>query len=243
MFAIYKREIQSFFTSPIGYMVIGLFLVFSGLFLWVFKGQFNVFDYGFADLSNFFAFAPWIFLFLIPAITMKSFSEERKTGTLELLLIKPISHWKLVLGKFFGTFTLVLIALIPTLLYVYTVSELGTTTGNLDLGVVFGSYFGLCFLMISYTAIGLFASSITQNQIVAFLLSIILCFVCFYGFEGISTMFSDGSTAVGIASLGMKSHFESIGRGVLDTRDFVYFIGLTIFFLYLTVVQLKNLNQ
>jgi len=243
MFAIYKREIQSFFASPIGYMVIGLFLIFSGLFLWVFKGQFNVFDYGFADLSKFFAFAPWIFLFLIPAITMKSFSEERKTGTLELLFIKPIPLWKMVLGKFLGTLTLVVIALLPTLLYVYTVSELGTTVGNIDMGVVLGSYFGLCFLVASYTAIGLFASSITQNQIVAFLMAIILCFICFYGFEGVSTLFSDGNTAVTVASFGMKSHFESVARGVIDTRDLIYFIGLTVFFLYLTVVQLKNLNQ
>mgnify|MGYP000079558119 FL=1 len=243
MFAIYKREIQSFFASPIGYMVIGLFLIFSGLFLWVFKGQFNVFDYGFADLSKFFAFAPWIFLFLIPAITMKSFSEERKTGTLELLFIKPIPLWKMVLGKFLGTLTLVIIALLPTLLYVYTVSELGTTVRNIDMGVVLGSYFGLCFLVASYTAIGLFASTITQNQIVAFLLAIILCFTCFYGFEGVSTLFSEGNTAVTISSFGMKSHFESVARGVIDTRDLIYFIGLTVFFLYLTVVQLKNLNQ
>ncbi|SFW26043.1 gliding motility-associated ABC transporter permease subunit GldF [Cellulophaga fucicola] len=243
MYAIYKREIQSFFTSPIGYMVIGLFLIFSGLFLWVFKGEYNIFDYGFADLSSFFFLVPWVFLFLIPAITMKSFSEERKTGTLELLFIKPISLWQTVFGKFLGTLTLVVIAIIPTFLYVYTLSELGTTVGNLDMGVVFGSYFGLLFLMSSYTAIGIFASTLSQNQIVAFLLALILCFVCFYGFQGISTLFTEGNTAVAVASLGMKAHFESIARGVIDTRDLVYFITLTVFFLFLTVVQLKNLNR
>ncbi|MDO6852894.1 gliding motility-associated ABC transporter permease subunit GldF [Cellulophaga lytica] len=243
MYAIYKREIQSFFTSPIGYMVIGLFLIFCGLFLWVFKGEYNVFDYGFADLSNFFFLVPWVFLFLIPAITMKSFSEERKTGTLELLFIKPISLWQTVIGKFLGTLTLVIIAIIPTFLYVYSLSQLGQTIGNIDMGVVFGSYFGLLFLMASYTAIGIFASTLSQNQIVAFLLALILCFTCFYGFQGISTLFTDGSTSVAIASLGMKAHFESIARGVIDTRDLIYFISLTVFFLFLTVVQLKNLNQ
>ncbi|PKB44063.1 protein involved in gliding motility GldF [Cellulophaga sp. RHA19] len=243
MYAIYKREIQSFFTSPIGYMVIGLFLIFSGLFLWVFKGEYNIFDYGFADLSNFFFLVPWIFLFLIPAITMKSFSEERKTGTLELLFIKPISLWQTVLGKFLGTLTLVIIAIIPTFLYVYSLSQLGQTVGNIDMGVVFGSYFGLLFLMASYTAIGIFASTLSQNQIVAFLLALILCFVYFYGFQGISTLFTDGGTSVAIASLGMKAHFESIARGVIDTRDLIYFISLTVFFLFLTVIQLKNLNQ
>ncbi|ADY31017.1 MULTISPECIES: gliding motility-associated ABC transporter permease subunit GldF [Cellulophaga] len=243
MYAIYKREIQSFFTSPIGYMVIGLFLIFCGLFLWVFKGEYNVFDYGFADLSNFFFLVPWVFLFLIPAITMKSFSEERKTGTLELLFIKPISLWQTVIGKFLGTLTLVIIAIIPTFLYVYSLSQLGQTIGNIDMGVVFGSYFGLLFLMASYTAIGIFASTLSQNQIVAFLLALILCFACFYGFQGISTLFTDGSTSVAIASLGMKAHFESIARGVIDTRDLIYFISLTVFFLFLTVVQLKNLNQ
>lgn len=243
MYAIYKREIQSFFTSPIGYMVIGLFLIFCGLFLWVFKGEYNIFDYGFADLSNFFFLVPWVFLFLIPAITMKSFSEERKTGTLELLFIKPISLWQTVIGKFLGTLTLVIIAIIPTFLYVYSLSQLGQTIGNIDMGVVFGSYFGLLFLMASYTAIGIFASTLSQNQIVAFLLALILCFACFYGFQGISTLFTDGSTSVAIASLGMKAHFESIARGVIDTRDLIYFISLTVFFLFLTVVQLKNLNQ
>ncbi|MCK0157134.1 gliding motility-associated ABC transporter permease subunit GldF [Cellulophaga sp. F20128] len=243
MYAIYKREIQSFFTSPIGYMVIGLFLIFSGLFLWVFKGDYNIFDYGFADLSNFFFLAPWVFLFLVPAITMKSFSEERKSGTLELLFIKPISLWNTVLGKFFGTLTLVVIAIIPTFIYVYAISQLGTTIGNIDMGVVIGSYFGLFFLMASYTAIGVFASTLTQNQIVAFLLGLILCFVFFYGFQGISTLFEEGNLVVTTASFGMKAHFESIARGVLDTRDLVYFSGLTIFFLFLTVVQLKRLNQ
>lgn len=241
MLAIFKREIQSFFNSPIGYMVVGLFLVLNGLFLWVFKGPFNIFDYGFADLSNFFLLAPWVFLFLIPAITMKSFSEEKKLGTLELLFIKPLSIWQTVLGKFLGTFVLALIALIPTLLYVYTVSELGTIKGNLDMGLVLGSYFGTVFLMACYTSIGLFASTLSENQIVAFIIGLVLCFVFYYGFEGISTLVTSGRSSYSWQVLGMKYHFESIARGVLDTRDLIYFLSVTLFFLFLTVSQLTNM--
>ena len=240
MLAIFKREIRSFFTSVTGYLVIGLFLALNGLFLWVFKGPFNIFDYGFADLSNFFLLAPWVFLFLIPAIAMKSFSEERKSGTLELLFIKPIGLWQTVLGKFLGTFTLGLIVLLPTLLYVFTVSQLGTTVGNLDMGLVIGSYFGTLFLMGCYTAVGLFASTLSENQIVAFIVGVLLCFMLYYGFEGLSTLFVDDQAVIFLQNLGMKHHFESIAKGVLDTRDLIYFISLTAFFLFLSVVQLKN---
>lgn len=243
MLAIFKREIQSFFTSPIGYMVIALFLVLNGLFLWVFKGPFNIFEYGFADLGNFFLLAPWVFLFLIPAITMKSFSEEKKLGTLELLFIKPLTLWQTVLGKFMGTFILAVIAIFPTLLYVFCISQLGTTVGNLDMGLVLGSYFGLLFLVVGYTAIGLFSSTLSENQIVSFIIGMVLCFLIYYGFEGLSTLFASGSASLVVQNLGMKAHFDGIARGVMDTRDLVYFIGLTVFFLFLTVVQLKNSNR
>ncbi len=243
MLSIFKREIRSFFTSPIGYLVIGLFLVLNGLFLWVFKGPFNIFDAGFADMGSFFLLSPWVFLFLIPAITMRSFSEEKKIGTLELLFIKPISIWNMVLGKFLGTFCLAIIALLPTLLYVYTLSELGSTVGNIDLGLVMGSYFGTLFLIACYTCIGLFTSTLSENQIVAFLLGMLCCFAFYYGFEGVASLFSEGETTIFIQKLGMKAHFESIARGVLDTRDLVYFVSLSTFFLFLTVVQLKQLNN
>ena len=240
MLAVFKREIQSFFTSPVGYLAVGLFLILTGLFLWVFKGQYNIFEYGFADLSKFFLLAPWVFLFLIPAITMKSFSEEKKLGTLELLFIKPIGLWPTVLGKFFGTVLLALIAIVPTVLYAYSISQLGTTPGNLDTGLALGSYFGLFFLVTSYTAIGLFCSTLTENQIVAFILGIVLCFLLYYGFQGLSTLFSSGDAALLVQRLGMKEHFESVAGGVLDTRDLVYFCSLTGFFLFLAVFQLKN---
>ncbi len=243
MLAIFKREIQSFFTSSIGYLTIGLFLSLNGLFLWVFKGRFNIFEYGFADLGNFFLLAPWVFLFLIPAITMKSFSEEKKLGTLELLLIKPIGLRHLVLGKFLGAFALVLIALFPTSLYAYTVSQLGTTVGNLDTGLVIGSYLGMVFLVACYVAIGLFASTLSENQIVAFIVAVLLCFFLFYGFEGISTLFPEGNTAIVVKDLGMQAHFDGIARGVVDTRDLVYFVSVAAFFLFLTTLQLKYSNN
>lgn len=243
MLAIFKRELTSFFSSPIGYLVIGLFLVLNGVFLWVFKGPFNIFEYGFADLSKLFLLAPWVFLFLIPAISMRSFSEERKLGTLELLFIKPVSIWHTVIGKFMGTLVLALIAIVPTLLYVFAISALGSTVGNLDIGLVWGSYFGLLFLVASYTAIGLFASAITDNQIVAFLIGVLLCFALYYGFEAVGTLFSAGNTALFIEQFGMKSHFESVASGVVNTKDLIYFISLAIFFLYMTVYHLSNLER
>ncbi|WP_394972425.1 gliding motility-associated ABC transporter permease subunit GldF [uncultured Croceitalea sp.] len=243
MLAIFKKEIQSFFTSPIGYLIIGLFLLLNGLFLWVFKGEFNILDYGFADLSNFFLLVPWVFLFLIPAIAMKSFSEEQKLGTLELLLIKPITTGKVVLGKFWGVSALCIIAVFPTIIYVFAISDLGLVNGNYDVGIILGSYFGLLFLIATYASIGIFASSLSDNQILSFILAIVISFAIFYGFEALASVFSNGNTQELIKTLGAKSHFESIARGIIDTRDIVYFLALTIFFLYLTNIRLKNLSK
>ena len=236
MFAILKKEINSFFASPIGYLVIGVFLLLNGLFLWVFKGEFNILDYGFADLSAFFLLAPWILMFLIPAVTMRSFADEKKQGTLELLLTKPISHLNIVLGKYFGAFVLILISLTPTLLYVFTVYQLGNPVGNLDMGSTLGSYFGLLFLIAAYTAIGIFTSSLSDNQIVAFIIAVVLCLLFYIGFEGISEFTSSNF----IEQLGMNIHFKSMSRGVLDTRDIIYFISLTIFFLILTKLNINK---
>ncbi|WP_370476466.1 gliding motility-associated ABC transporter permease subunit GldF [Tamlana flava] len=236
MLAILKKEINSFFASPIGYLVIGIFLVVNGLFLWLFKGDFNILNYGFADLSSFFLLAPWILLFLIPAVTMRSFSDEKKQGTLELLLTKPISAFNIVLGKYFGAFILIIIALIPTLLYAYTVYELGNPVGNLDMGSTLGSYFGLLFLVAAYTSIGVFASTLSDNQIVAFIVGVFICFFFYIGFEGIA----DYTSSNFVEQLGMNAHFKSMGRGVLDTRDIVYFLSITMFFLMLTKLKLNT---
>ena len=242
MFSILKKEIHSFFASPIGYLVIAVFLLLNGLFLWLFKGDFNILDNGFADLSSFFLISPWIFIFLIPAVTMRSFSDEKKQGTMELLLTKPISSLQIVLGKYFGALILVLIAIIPTLLYVYTIYELGNPEGNLDLGSIMGSYIGLLFLAASYCAIGIFASTLSDNQIVAFIIAVFLCFFFYFGFEGLANyrLFGD---AFYIEKLGMDFHFKSMERGVLDTRDLLYFLSVTAFFIVLTKLNIKKQSK
>lgn len=239
MLAILKKEINTFFASPIGYLVIAVFLVLNGLFLWLFKGEFNILDSGFADLTAFFLLAPWILIFLIPAVTMRSFSDEKKQGTLELLLTKPISSLQIVLGKYFGAFILVVIALVPTLLYVYTISSLESQEGSLDVGSLMGSYIGLLFLVASYTAIGVFASSLSDNQIVAFIIAVFICFFFYFGFEGLSNykLFGDG---LYLEKLGMEHHFKSMSRGVLDTRDMLYFLSVTAFFIILTQLNLHK---
>ncbi|HLW32190.1 MAG TPA: ABC transporter permease subunit, partial [Aequorivita sp.] len=168
MFAIIKREISAFFSSTIGYLVIAVFLLINGLFLFVFSGTYNILNSGFADLSPYFELAPWVLLFLIPAVCMRAFSDEMKMGTLELLLTKPVSLRSIVLGKYFGAVILILIAIAPTLFYILTISELGNPSGNWDVGSTIGSFIGLLFLVLAYTAIGIFSSTLSQNQIVAF---------------------------------------------------------------------------
>ncbi len=234
MLTIIKREINSFFSSTIGYLVIAVFLVINGVFLWVFSGNFNILDSGFADLSPYFELAPWVLLFLIPAVCMRAFSDEMKMGTLELLLTKPISLKQIVLGKYFGAVILIVIALIPTILYIFTISELGNPPGNWDVGSTIGSYIGLLFLVFAYTSIGIFSSTLSQNQIVAFIIAVFLCFALYYGFEGFT------SSAFDISNLGMKAHFDSVARGVLDTRDLIYFLSVTVFFIALTILKLKK---
>ena len=241
MKSILLREIKSFFGSPIGYLVIAIFLLLNGLFLWVFEGDFNIPNSGFADLSPFFTLAPWILIFLIPAVTMRSFSDEKKQGTIELLFTKPLSIWQIVNGKFLGAFLLILIAIIPTLLYVFVLSSLGNPEGNLDFGSTLGSYFGLLFLIGAYTSIGIFTSTLSENQIVAFIISVFLCFVFYFGFDGISSF--AGSFDLLVSSIGMDYHFKSMSRGVLDTRDILYFISITVLFLSFTVYKLKSLKS
>lgn len=238
MKSIILREIKSFFGSPVGYLVIGVFLIVNGLFLWVFEGDYNILNSGFADLSPFFTLAPWILIFLIPAVTMRSFSDERKQGTMELLLTKPLSIWEIVNGKFLGALLLIVLAIIPTLIYVKVISDLGLPEGNIDLGSTIGSYFGLLFLIAAYSSIGIFTSTLSENQIVSFIIAVFLCFFFYYGFEAVAALFPGFSQI--IAVFGMQNHFKSISRGVIDTRDVLYFISITILFLSLTVYQLKT---
>ena len=236
MLAILKKELNSFFSTSIGYLVIGVFLALTSLFLWVFKGEFNILDAGFADMNSFFFIAPWFFLFLIPAITMRSFSDEFRLGTIEILKTKPISNWQIVLGKYFGALLLILLALLPTLVYAFSIQNLGGEIGSLDSGSTIGSYIGILFLASTYTSIGLFTSTLSNNQIVAFILAVLICLFMYYGFDALA----DINLVDGIQNLGMKAHFNSISRGVIDTRDLIYFISTTVFFLFLTQLKLAQ---
>jgi ABC-2 type transport system permease protein len=241
MKSIVFREIKSFFGSPIGYLVIALFLIGNGLFLWVFEGEYNILKTGFADLTPFFNLAPWILIFLIPAVTMRSFSDEKKQGTLELLLTKPISLWEIVNGKFLGAFLLIVMAILPTFIYVAVIYNLGAPEGNIDMGSTLGSYFGLLFLIGAYSAIGIFTSSISENQIVCFIIAVFLCFFFYFGFEGLASIVPSFSSI--IAYFGMQDHYKSMSRGVIDTRDVIYFVSVAVLFLSFTVFNLKSIKS
>ncbi len=238
MIAILKKELNSFFSTPIGYLVIAVFLVINGLFLWVFEGDFNILNAGFADLNSFFFLAPWIFIFLIPAITMRMFSDEYNTGTIEILKTKPITDWQLIFGKYFASLILIIIAVLPTLIYVYSIGELGTPSYNFDAGSMIGSYIGLLFLASTYIAIGLFSSILSSNQIIAFIIAVCISLFLYAGFEAMDSLF--GNLEYKVQKTGMKAHFNSIARGVIDTRDLIYFLSLSGFFLILTKFRLER---
>jgi ABC-2 type transport system permease protein len=240
MFALLKKEINSFLSSLIGYLVICVFLFSIGLYMWVFKGSSNIIDAGFANIDTLFIMAPWVFMFLIPGITMRMFSDERKTGTIELLLTRPLSDLTIVLAKYFAGLILVIFSLIPTLVYYYSVYELGIVKGNIDTGGMWGSYIGLLFLGAGFVSIGVFASSLTENQIVAFIISLSLCFFCYVGFESIASFELLGSIDNIILLLGINEHYISMSRGVIDTRDVIYFLSLIAFFVLLTKVKLES---
>lgn len=241
MKSIVLREIKSFFGSPIGYLVIAIFLIINGLFLWIFEGEYNILNTGFADLTPFFTLAPWILIFLIPAVTMRSFSDEKKQGTLELLLTKPLSIWQIVNGKFLGALLLIVMSIIPTFIYVAVISSLGMPEGNIDMGSTIGSYFGLLFLIAGYTSIGIFTSTLSDNQIVAFIVAVFLCFFLYFGFGGLATVLPTISNF--ISALGMQDHYKSMSRGVIDSRDAIYFISITVLFLSFTVYNLKSFKS
>ncbi len=234
MFALLKKEINGFLSSLIGYLVIAVFLLITSMFLWVFPNEFNILDYGFANLDGLFILAPFVFLFLVPAITMRSFADERRTGTIEILLTKPLTDQQIVLAKFLSSLILVGFALLPTLIYFFTVYQLGMPQGNLDMGGIWGSYIGLFFLGASFVSIGLFSSSLTDNQIIAFILSVFLSGFVYIGFEFIYSLSWFGPVDLFIKSLGISAHYSSMSRGVIDTRDLVYFLSLIALFLSLT---------
>lgn len=239
MLAIVKNEFRSFFSQLTGYLIIGIFLVVCGLVLWVFQGPYNIPENGFADLSGFFLLAPFVLLLLIPAVTMRSFAEERRTGTFELLMIKPLSTWQIVLGKFMGCLIVSLLAIIPTLVYIASIDAMKVEGQQIEAGVILGSYLGLCFLLMVYTALGVLASSLSSNQVVAFLIAVMLCWLMYSGLEALAHLFS-GPIFLLIRDMGLKSHYDSIARGILIFKDVIYFISITVFVLYLSVLQIRT---
>ena len=240
MRALFMKEISGFFSSLSGYLVIVVFLLLNSLFMWIVPGQFNVIENGYASLDSLFAIAPWVFLFLVPAITMRMISEEKRTGTLELLNTRPVTELQIILAKFLASWTLVLFSLLPTLIYFWSVSRLGSPQGNMDMGGTWGSYIGLLFLGGIYAAIGVFASSLSGNQIVAFILAVSLSFLMYMGFEFLSGVAESGTTVFLVSRLGISYHYNSISRGVIDSRDMLYFAGVILLFIVGTRTVLQS---
>ena len=238
--SLYIREIFGFLSSLIGYNVKGVFLIITGLFLWVFPLDFNVMELGYANIDGLFMLSPFVFLFIVPALTMKSFAEERRTGTIEILLTKPISDMQIVLAKFFAYWTLLFIALLPTLFYFYSVYQLGYPKGNIDQGGMWGSYIGLLMLGGSFVSIGIMASTLTDNQIVSFIIAVFLSLIMYLGFDFIYSLDFFGSFSLFIKSLGINHHYSSISRGVIDSRDVIYFISVISVFLLSARLSLQS---
>jgi ABC-2 type transport system permease protein len=240
MFTLFRKEILSFLNSLIGYVAIIVFLAINGLFLWVFPAGFNIIDFGYASLDNLFVLAPFVFLFLVPAITMRSFADEKKSGTIEILITRPITDFQIILAKYLASVTLVIFSLLPTLIYVFSVYQLGLPKGNLDFGGLWGSYIGLLFLASAFTSIGLFVSSVTDNQIVAFISGLVICGFAYMGFDLIADMTFIGKAGLFVSSLGIQEHYSSMSRGVIDTRDVIYFLSLIAVFFLLSKISLES---
>ena len=238
MLSIFKKEINLFFSSLLGSIAIGVVLVLTGLVMWVFPHS-NVLDYGFATMDGFFRAAPYILMILIPAITMRSFAEERQTGTIELLVTRPLSDLSIIMGKYLASLLLVAVAVLPTLVYYYTIHTLGDPVGNIDAGGVAGSYIGLLFLAGSFVAIGLFASAITRNQIVAFVLAVLLSLTLYEAFGELSKLpiFFAKSDDI-VDQIGIGYHYTSISKGKIDSRDVIYFLSIIAAFVGMTKVAL-----
>jgi len=240
MFTLFKKEINGFLNSLIGYIVVLVFLLVTGLFLWVLPVESNIFDFGYASIDGLFILAPFVFLFLIPAITMRSFADEKKSGMLELLMTQPLTDLQVILAKYFAGVALVLFSLIPTLIYYFTVYNLGFPPGNIDSGGMWGSYIGLFFLGSAFVAIGIFASSVSDNQIVSFVIAVFLCAFTYMGFELFYTFILSGKAGLMVQSFGLNAHYSSMSRGVVDTRDLIYFISVTVLFVLLTKISLES---
>jgi ABC-2 type transport system permease protein len=252
MLVILQKEIRSFFSSLIAYIVVGAFLIAMGMMVWVLDiGGLTILNYGYADLNKFFMVSPFIFMFLIPAITMRSFAEEKKTGTIELLFTRPLTDWNIILGKYFAACILLVFALLPTFIYFYSVYDLSMVEikdknnlvvlkTTMDVAGIAGSYIGLLLLGMTFTAIGIFSSSITKDQIVAFVLAVFLCFVLYFGFEGLSRLDETADWAYFVKQIGIDFHYTALSKGLIDSRNIIYFVSAITLMLFSTKIVLES---
>ncbi len=242
MIVLFRKEINQFFRSITGLLTIVIFLMVNGLFMWIFSGDFNVLDFGYANMDSFFMLSPILFLIFIPAICMRLFSEEYRSGTMEVLLTKPISIWNMVVSKYLAANVLVLFSILPTLIYFISIYFLGETIGNLDVGGIIGSYLGLFMLSSAFIAIGIFTSAISSNQVVAFLIAIICNAIVYYGFGILSEVTFFQNWDLLIRNLGIAIHYNVMSKGVIGSRDVLYFMSICFLFLMLskTTIQLKR---
>jgi ABC-2 type transport system permease protein len=230
MSAIFRKEISGFFSNLTGYIVIIVFLLFNSLFMWVFPGEWNILDSGYASLDTLFFLSPWVFMFLVPAVTMRMIAEEKRLGTIELIYSRPITERGIIYGKYFASVTLVLLALLPGVIYYISVFHLGESPGNLDRGGTLGSFLGLFFLASVYASAGIFASSLTDNQVIAFILAVLICFVLYMGFDSFAYLPGLKKLDEFVIRLGINEHYKSISRGVIDIKDIIYFVSVVAIF-------------
>ncbi len=239
MIRLFLKEVNGFLDSLIAYIVIAVFLTGMGLLMWVFPDT-NVLDYGYADMTTLFSLGPYVFMFLIPAITMRMLAEEQKSGTMELLLTRPLTDLQVILAKYFAGFFLVIFSILPTLIYYYSIHQLGNPSGNLDSAGIAGSYIGLILLGGVFTSIGIFASSLSENQIISFIVAVFLCFIVFSGFDSMAGMDVWGDFSLEIAQLGILYHYDAMSRGLIDSRDIVYFVGVSGLMILLTKLKMES---
>jgi ABC-2 type transport system permease protein len=240
MLSIFRKEINGFFSNLTGYMVIIIFLLINSMFMWVFPGEWNIFDRGYAGLDTLFFISPWVFLFLVPAVTMRMIAEEKRLGTIELIYSKPVSERAIVYGKYLSSVALVLLALIPGSIYYISVYLLGEVPGNIDNGGTFGAFIGLFFLASVYASAGLFASSLSDNQVVAFITGVVICFFLFAGFDSFAYLSGLKKLDEFVIRLGINEHYKSMSRGVIDSKDIAYFLGVIALFNEITVFNLES---
>ena len=240
MWALFFKEIRSFLSSLTGYIVIGVFLVITGLFLWVLPSESNIIDYGYANVDGLFIIGPFVFMFLVPAVTMRSFADERKSGTIELLFTRPLTDFQIIMAKYLAALALVVFSLLPTLIYYATVYYFGMPEGNIDSGGFWGSFIGLFLLGAVFVSIGIFSSAVTDNPVVSFVVAVLLSFFMYLGFQFIFSLSMFGDFDLFIKNLGISAHYSSISRGVVDTRDLIYFFSVIALFLFLTKFSLAR---